>query len=176
MISTGKFRNFKKQADIIFKTRLLADFTPAERYEFLQLCHNRKYKSSEFIFHQGDPGTGLYILEDGLIELTLDTGEFDVIPSRHLHPTQCIGTLAVISESRRYCSAHCVTDSRLLGFFRPDYELLRNRQPRIAIKLMEAIANNLVLKLSHALVELSERADSKTLFDIQAGLPTNEAL
>lgn len=176
MISTGKLKSLKKQADIIFKTHLLVDFTPAERYEFLQLCHSRKYESGEFIFHQGDPGTGLYILEDGLIELTLDTGDLEEIPSRHLHPTECIGTLAVISESRRYCNARCVTDSRLLGFFRPDYEVLRNRQPRIAIKLMEAIANNLVSKLSNALTKLNDHTDSKTVFDIQAGLPTSEAL
>ncbi len=176
MLLSGKLKSLKKQADIIFKTRLLTDFTPAERYEFLQLCHTRQFRADEFLFHQGDPGTGLYVLEDGLIELTLDTGDFEQAPSRHLHPTECIGTLAIVSEHRRYCSARCVTDSRLLGFFRSDYEVLRSRQPRIAIKLMEAITNNLVLKLDHALEQLQEHTGSKALFDIQAGLPTYEAL
>ena len=47
------------------------------RYEFLQLCHRRTFKEGEFVFYRNDPGTGMYFIEEGAVELTLSVNEID---------------------------------------------------------------------------------------------------
>ena len=73
----SKIKRIKQQAHIVFKSKFLKNFSPAERYEFLQLCHRRTYKEGEYVFYRNDPGTGMYFIEDGSVELTFNTGHED---------------------------------------------------------------------------------------------------
>lgn len=72
-----KLKRLRNQASIVFKSKFLKTFTPAERYEFLQLCHRRSYKQGEYVFYRNDPGTGMYFIEDGTVELTFTLNEQD---------------------------------------------------------------------------------------------------
>ena len=72
MIGTKKLKSIKNQSEIVFQSRFLKNLSPVERYEFLQLCHRRTYKAGEYIYYQGDPGTGMYFIEDGKIELIIE--------------------------------------------------------------------------------------------------------
>ena len=71
------YKRIKQQSKIVLQSRFLQNLSTLERYEFLQLCHRRTYKSGEYIFYRNDPGTGMYFIEDGSVELTVMTSQED---------------------------------------------------------------------------------------------------
>lgn len=142
MLSTNRFKTLKSQGHVIFKSRFLENLSLLERYEFLQLCHRRKYNKDEFIYYQDDPGTGMYFIEEGKVQLVIesqaDSDEEERIFT--IEAPENFGALSITYELRRMSSAKCLTDCTLLGFFKPDFETLKKRHPAIAVKFMETLA------------------------------------
>ena len=48
----NNLKRLKNQTNIVFNSRFIKNLSPAERFEFLQLCHRRTYKEGEFVFLQ----------------------------------------------------------------------------------------------------------------------------
>jgi CRP-like cAMP-binding protein len=161
MFNSKKLERIKAQARLIFKASFLENLSAAERYEFLQLCHIRSYKADEYIYYQGDPGTGMYLIEAGEVELKVD-GEGDIPPEIFLlSAPEAFGMLSLSHEMRRLSTARCVTETKLLGFFRPDLERLQDRHPKIAIKLHEML-NILLARQLQATIQNLEKVTGKT--------------
>lgn len=142
MLGSKSLESLKNQGKVIFNSRFLKNLSSAERYEFLQLCHRRKYKEGEHIYYQGDPGTGMYFIEDGKVQLIIEP-EADSEQEEYtfkLEAPESFGALSIGYELRRFSSAKCLTDCILLGFFKPDFETLKKRHPAIAVKFMENLA------------------------------------
>ncbi|MDZ7774033.1 MAG: cyclic nucleotide-binding domain-containing protein [Balneolaceae bacterium] len=141
MFGSDKLKTFKKQTGIIARSRFLKSLTAMERYEFLQLCHSRSYKEDEYIYYQGDPGTGMYFIEEGRVQLVVESSEAsDDDLTYDLEAPEDFGSLSIGYELRRMSSVRCLTDCTLLGFFKPDFETLKKRHPLIAVKFMETLA------------------------------------
>lgn len=132
---------------LIFRSRFLAQMNPLERIAFLQLCNQRQYRAGEYIYYQGDPGTGMYIIETGVVELVVEAEGLDDAekPRYRLEAPESFGALSVGYEMRRMSSAHCVTDCTLYGFFKPDLETLCRRFPKVGIKFL-SILNMIALR------------------------------
>ena len=168
MLISNKLNSLKAQAGIILHSRFLKKLSPLERYEFLQLCHKRKYRESEFIYHQGDPGTGMYILEEGQIELIVEfEDEQGRKPSYTIDAPDSFGAFSVGFDIRRKTSARCVTDCSLYGFFKPDFDTLRDRHPRIAIKFLEILNTTITIELETALNKLVKVTDMGEAYSLQ---------
>jgi len=147
MFNSKKLKSLKNQSNIVFKSKFLKKLTPVERYEFIQLCHRRYYKSGEFIYHQGDPGTGMYFIEEGTVELSIEDDkitqkqrEESDIPRFLLKAPQSFGAFTIGYNLRRRSTAHCCTDCTILGFFNPDFDTLKSRHPHIAIKILDVLS------------------------------------
>ncbi len=167
-----KLKRLKDQSNIVFKSKFLANLNPAERYEFLQLCHRRSYKEGEYVFYKNDPGTGMYFIEDGTIELTVgepesSSNDEDKPNSLELHSPDSFGALSIGYNLRRKTSARCMTDCELLGFFKPDFEVLRDRHPKIAVKFLQTLTNKALKQLEVTTKKLSEVADEQTALNLQ---------
>lgn len=142
MLGSNRFKTLKDQGNIIFKSRFLKNLSSLERYEFLQLCHRRSYNKNEFIYYQGDPGTGMYFIEEGKVQLVVESQSGSEEEERifTIEAPESFGALSIGYELRRMSSVKCVTDCTLLGFFKPDFETLKNRHPAIAVKFIETLA------------------------------------
>lgn len=167
-----KFKRLKDQSNIVFKSKFLANLNPAERYEFLQLCHRRSYKEGEYVFYKNDPGTGMYFIETGTIELTVGEPESnskneEKPNSLELHSPDSFGALSIGYNLRRKTSARCDTDCKLLGFFKPDFEVLRDRHPKIAVKFLQTLTNKALKQLEATTKKLSEVTDEQTALNLQ---------
>lgn len=163
----GKYKN---QTKLLLKSRFLRNLSVFERYEFLQLCHRRKYNEGEYIYYQNDPGTGMYFIEEGRVELSVVNKINDPekgSATHELEPPESFGAMSIGYELRRMSSAKCMTDCTLLGFFKPDFETLKKRHPEIAIKFIETISTIAMMQLEKTMRKLCEAADTKTAFSIQ---------
>lgn len=166
-----KIKRLKKQSDIVFKSRFLGNLNPAERYEFLQLCHRRSYKEGEFVYYKNDPGTGMYFIESGKVKLTIrnpDENESSEITTElELNSPDSFGALSIGYDLRRKSSAQCVTDCELLGFFKPDFDVLQERHPQIAVKFLETLTNIALRQLDFTTKKLAEISNEQVALNIQ---------
>lgn len=169
MFGSEQFKKTKKQADIIFNSRFLKSLTMLERAEFLQYCHRRQYKKDEYIYYQGDPGTGMYFIEEGKVELVIKPapGANGDTQSYVIQSPESFGALSIGYELRRISSAKCLTDCTLRGFFKPDFETLKKRHPTIAVKFMETLAMIAMKQLEIVTKELQKVSSAERAFSLQ---------
>jgi len=170
MFGSKQFNNLKNKSDLIFQSRFLKNLTMLERSEFLQYCHRRQYKENEYIYYQGDPGTGMYFVEDGKVELIVEPEPGTQDEETHsyvIESPESFGALSIGYELRRISSAKCLTDRTLLGFFKPDFETLKKRHPTIAVKFMETLAMIAMKQLEITTRELKKASSAERAFSLQ---------
>jgi len=169
MFNKRQFSKLKNQTSMIFSSKFLKDLSTTERYEFLQLCHRRKYNKGEYIFYQNDPGTGMYFIEEGSVELivTGNSGNEEVGDvAFKLDPPESFGALTIGYDLRRLSSARCITDCTLLGFYNPDFETLKKRNPKIAVKFLESVSTLAMRQLERTVRELEAVTSTQNAFSI----------
>jgi len=169
MFGIDRFKTIRKQTQIVFKSRFLDNLSPLERYEFLQLCHRRNYNENEYIYYQGDPGTGMYFIEEGKVELIVESDpDAEIGPKSFIiESPESFGALSIGYELRRMSSAKCMVDSTLLGFFKPDFETLRDRYPQIAVKFLETLSMIAMKQLENTTKALIDKTNTANAFSIQ---------
>lgn len=169
MFKSDRLKAIKNKGNIIFKSPFLNNLSKVEQYEFLNLCNRRKYKKDAFIYYQGDPSTGIYFIEEGTVELTVNNGstksgtEF----SHTIKAPESFGTLSIGYEFKRLATAKSLSSSILLGFFKSDFETLKKRHPHIAVKFMETLATIALRQLSMATKELDDNSPAKKTIALQ---------
>ena len=168
MLTSSRLEKLKNRGNLIFNSPFLKNLSSGERIKFLNLCHRRKYKENEFIYYQGDPGTGMYFIEEGRVQLVIepemDSDDEEFIMK--LESPQSFGALSIGYELRRLSSVKCITDATLLGFFKPDFETLKKRHPGIAVKFMENLSMIALKQLeisTGALQEFTSKANAYRL-------------
>lgn len=170
MFKKNDLHKIRKQGNIVLNSKLLSELSLTERYELLQLCHRRHFKEGEYIFYQNDPGTGMYFIEEGTVQLTVvnnHSGDETDQYSISIKAPREIGTMSIGYEIRRMVSAKCMTDCVLLGFFKPDFETLKKRNPETAVKFLEAISIRVMKQLELSMKKLTKVTDTQTAFSIQ---------
>ncbi len=170
MFEKKSMNKLKTQINLILKSRFLHAMSPLERYEFLQLCHRRKYNEGEYIYYQNDPGTGMYFIERGRVQLIVENNSAEISKgdlSYDLSAPESFGALSIGYDLRRMSSAKCLTDCVLLGFFKPDFETLKKRHPEIAVKFLSTVATVAMKQLERTTRKLIEIADINTAFSLQ---------
>lgn len=106
--------------------------------------HYRDFKAEEIVYHEGDPGLGVYIVQRGHVELLSEVENGEMVVVRDVREGEFFGSRSLVHEVRRDVTARVVTDSRLLGFFRPDLRMLYRRQPQVGMLVVLAFAAHLV--------------------------------
>jgi CRP-like cAMP-binding protein len=175
MFKKNDLKKLKKQGNIVFNSSLLKNLNALERYEILQLCHHRTFKAGEYILYKDDPGTGMYFIQEGTVRLSVNkqgsTKKSDSESSESQFSTEFtnpaeFGLLSIGYEIQRLYTAYCVTDCKLLGFFKPDFETLKKRHPETAVKFLEAISTKSMKQLEQTMKVLTSELGSKKAFDI----------
>lgn len=169
MFGSKRLQKIKKQGDVIFHSQFLQNLTLLERSEFLQYCHRRKYNKGEYIYYRGDPGTGMYFIEEGKVELIVESqsGQEDHLHSHTIEAPESFGALSIGYEIRRISDVKCLTDCTLMGFFKPDFETLKKRHPFIAVKFMETLAVVAMKQLEIVTNELKKESSVKHALSLQ---------
>ncbi|MES3630188.1 MAG: cyclic nucleotide-binding domain-containing protein [Longimonas sp.] len=100
--------------------------------------HPRTYQPGEVIYHEGDPGLGLYVVEEGQVRLCADW-EHDRTDMRIVESGGLFGALSLAGDFRRMETAEAITTVRVYGLFRPDLSSLNNRHPHAAIEALQTL-------------------------------------
>ncbi len=122
--------------------------------------HRRGYETGEFVFRQGDVGSGMYIVHSGRIRIVAEDPVRGEIQLSILEPGQCFGEMSLFDHGPRSASAIAHEDSVLFGLFEGDLDQLERTRPQAAVRLL----HNLALSVSLRLRQTNER-----LRDIEEG-------
>jgi CRP-like cAMP-binding protein len=92
--------------------------------------------AGSILTHPKQPGAGMFAIEDGRATVELRGGG-----TRHLGAGDCFGELALLTpEGRRTARVRAATDLKCLALSREDFRELLEREPRIALALLEVLA------------------------------------
>ena len=99
----------------------------------------RRFSSGDVIFHEGDLGTEMYIVQDGQIEILRQGSEG---PQRLalLEKGDFFGEMAILDELPRTATAAAVSDARLVEINGATFDEMLRANPEIAIRIMRKLS------------------------------------
>ena len=113
----------------------------------LNLMHERSYVSGEYIFYQGDPGLGLYLIREGEVLISRENDNGEKIQLAVIHKGDFFGELALVDNEKRSASAIANSDTKLSVIFKPDLDEFIEKYPKKGIKILQGIAEITALRL-----------------------------
>jgi CRP/FNR family transcriptional regulator, cyclic AMP receptor protein len=125
----------------------------AERRAVLTSMHRRRFARGEIIFHEGDPGDAIHILDRGHVAIRVSTPLGEVATLTVLGPGEAFGEGALLApDSRRTASAKALEVSETRTLAGSAFERLRRDNPEVEKILTQVLARQ-VRRLSLHLVE-----------------------
>lgn len=113
----------------------------------MKIIHNRSYVPGEYIFYQGDPGIGLYVIRDGEVQIQRENETGEKIILANFSKGDFFGELALVDGEKRSASAISLTDSRIAVIFKPDMDEFIERYPKKGIKILTGISSIIAVRL-----------------------------
>ena len=120
---------------------LLDALADDDRRRLLATTRRRKFAAGEVIFHEGDRGDSVHLIEHGHVAIRVGTLLGDVATLTMLGPGSAFGELALIDGNERRSAtvvAIDATDTRVVDH--GEFERLRREHPQIQRFLVELLA------------------------------------
>jgi len=102
---------------------------------FRDLPEVKAFAAGEYIFRKGEPGSTMYMIIEGDIELVV--GKLVVETA---HPASFIGEMALIDDAPRSASARAKNDVRVFPIDESRFQALVQDTPSFALDVMKALA------------------------------------
>ena len=122
---------------------LFQGLTPEEIRALRGITRETDFAPGAEIFREGDSGDGVYIVKDGLVEISARLGGNPRKVLSQLGPGEIFGEMAVIEEQPRSATATSVKNTRV--YFIPRREMLRllQRSPGLSLNVLQEISRRL---------------------------------
>jgi CRP/FNR family cyclic AMP-dependent transcriptional regulator len=160
--------------EVLIKVPAFSNLAPRELKEVAAIVHKREYRTGEPVFYQGDPGLGMYIVQEGEVSITILGKDGDERELALLSDGDFFGELALLDESTRSANAVCKTDCILIGFFRPDLFELVEKNNTLGIKILQKLAEIVAQRLRQTDKELSKVKSQLERLQVQDGRNSHE--
>lgn len=108
-----------------------------------RLLRTRRFRRGEVIFHEGDPGDALLIVESGSVKILLASQEGDEAIIATLRPGDFFGELAVLDGEPRSATAQAIEPTVLVSLPRAPFLELLETQPALRMALLAGLTAEL---------------------------------
>src|SRR5919202_1453896 len=102
----------------------------------------RHFRAGEFIFHDGDAGDWMYVIQEGQVEIIKPVDGRDVLLAE-LGAGEFFGEMALLEESPRMASARAATDVTLVEFSKEDLLQVVSGQPQLIYEAARVLSSRL---------------------------------
>jgi CRP/FNR family cyclic AMP-dependent transcriptional regulator len=103
----------------------------------------RRFRRNEVIFHQGDPGDSLHVIESGAVKIVLPSPEGDEAIIATLRRGDFFGELALLDGAAHSATATALEPSQTLVLSRDVFLQLIETQPGLRSALLASLAGEL---------------------------------
>jgi CRP-like cAMP-binding protein len=144
---------FKSQSDmsvlqeILQNIPLFINLSKRDLSALFNLIHDRSYIKGEYIFHQGDPGIGLYIIREGEVKIERKLDSAETISLAKFKSGDFFGELALLDDEKRSASAIAESDVKLAVIFKPDMDEFISHTPKRGVKILQGISHIVAVRL-----------------------------
>jgi CRP/FNR family cyclic AMP-dependent transcriptional regulator len=109
----------------------------------------RRFRRSEVIFHQGDPGDALHVVASGAVKIVLPSTEGEEAIIATLRPGDFFGELAILDGAPRSATAVALESCETLELPRATFHDLLDHDPALRDALLAGLAHELRRLTSH---------------------------
>jgi CRP-like cAMP-binding protein len=133
---------------------IFSELTPRSLAVLEDLVHVRNYMAHETIFEEGDPGSGLYMIRSGSVQIYAksETGSEDDLA--RLAPGDFFGETTLTAPAPRSAYARTLETTELVGLFRADIIELAARKPTISSNILLGLTRVVSERLQAASLEI----------------------
>jgi CRP/FNR family transcriptional regulator, cyclic AMP receptor protein len=103
----------------------------------------RPHRRGDLIFSTGEPGDGLYIVQEGQVAITRQNPQGDELILGVMEPGEYFGELALFDDEPRSASASSATDGSLLFLSRSAFREFMTRHPEALFSCLAVIVERL---------------------------------
>jgi CRP-like cAMP-binding protein len=127
--------------DFLKQVSLFTDLAHGDLKQLARIVHERVYRDGEIIFEQGTPGTALYLLRGGMVEIMRKKRSGEEIPLAMLEPPASFEELAAVgAEVVHWASARAHGPVSLAAIGRSDLDAVSRNFPLLANKILKKLA------------------------------------
>ncbi len=140
------FRRYQKDPtlEILKSIPIFKSLTYQELEKLRTLFYERTYKKGEFIFREGQPGAGMFIIIEGEVEIKLErSGEVLAV----LKTGDFFGEIALLLDIPRTATAQAKTFSKIYMFFKEDLLKLLQKTPKMGNKILLELSKVIAYRL-----------------------------
>jgi CRP/FNR family transcriptional regulator, cyclic AMP receptor protein len=132
----------------------LLSHLPAEGLARLAATAGRRsYRRGEVVFHQGDPGDTVHLIQTGRVKVVLDAESGDEAVVAILSPGDCFGELALIDGEPRSATIEALESLETICITRRDFMEFLRSHPQAMERLLMVLAG-MIRQLDEDLADL----------------------
>ena len=154
-------------ARLLRKIPLFAGFGPSE-FESIEKCLvRRRYPGGQALFHMGDEGSSLHIIESGRVKVTIPSSSGEELILAIFGAGDLLGELSLFDGKPRSATVQALEDTETLCLHREDLLALMRNRFDVVEKILEVLARRIrdtgmLLAESHFL-DITSRLAKKIL-------------
>lgn len=138
---------------------LFSELSPRALSTLEELVHVRSYQAHETIFEEGDPGSGMYMIRSGSVEI-FAKGENSVDHElARLTPGDFFGETTLTAPAPRSAFARTLEATELIGLFRADILEIAQRKPSVSSSILFGLTRVVSERLQAASLEIRRLQD-----------------
>ena len=122
---------------------LFSTLTSEELAALQSRVRRRRYPKGTVIFLEGDPGTSLYVIEEGHVKIVLTSPDGKELVIAVRGPGEFFGDMALLDGEPRSADAVAAKDCRLLILQREDFNRFLVAHPQAAARLLAVLSRRL---------------------------------
>jgi len=122
---------------------LFRDLGPEVHKQLRSYAKLRAVESGKTIFSKGDPGTSLFAVYSGVVQMTSLSADGRNAVFNHIREGEIFGEIALLDGKPRTADAVAFTDCSLAVIERRDFLALLRSNPEVPIRLLEVLCSRL---------------------------------
>ena len=133
----------QSRRQVLARVPAFAGLRPQELDELAQVSWTKRLPARAELFHKGDEGSQVYIVVSGRLRVATTSADGDDVLFNILDPGEVFGELALLAGGERTATVTAIEDCELVGLDRRDFLPLLRRNPDLAVRLLEIVAERL---------------------------------
>ncbi len=122
---------------------LFASLTDAAATELRSLLAIKNVSAGVKLFHQGDTGDAMYLIETGRVRISITDEDRKMITLAELAQGDFFGEMSIIDGRKRSADSTVIEDGRLAVLARPDFLTFVRANPDVALGMLGALSDRL---------------------------------
>ena len=122
---------------------LFSSLAEDQLQEIGSIISEKKYRKNEVVFHQGDPGSVLFIIQSGAVKISLLDGQGKEVILKMLYENDFFGEMSLLDGNFRSATITAIEDTVALKIYREDFIRLIQRFPSLALNMLVALSRRM---------------------------------